>query len=215
MEPERLVDNGRQVREVADHVEGRHVHLGGNGRVQFGLKLVDDAGGTHSVEEQCARRVGRRVASCNQLRQRLGCEFLSPEWLALLVTALDQALQEIFPVGGRGVLEARLDTRDGDAREILDRLEALRKEGVREVLGVGLERWKNAERCRNLAATIEDLDGGRVDGRAVGRGSDFGHVSARGEHPKWGSKGQIADYVESKVVEPVEAVKVGSAIGVG
>ena len=65
----------------------------------------------------------------------------------------------------------------------------------------------------NLAAAVEDLDGGRVDGRSVGRGADLGHVGAGGEHAEGLAEGEVADDVEGEVVEPLEAVQVGGLVG--
>ena len=91
----------------------------------------------------------------------------------------------------------------------------MREEGVGEVFGVGFQLGQAAEGGGDLAAAVEDLDGGRVFWVGGRCHADLGFVAALFEHAEGGAKGEVADDVEGEVVEPVQSVDGGVAAGGG
>lgn len=138
----------------------------------------------------------------------------------MLVASLHQPRQQVDArvLGHDLGLEALGDARDRDARQVLDRLEPVAEEAVGQVLAPGDQGGQAAQRGRHLAAAVEDLDGGGVDGRRVGRLPHFRNIFTLGEHAKGGAKGEITDHVKGQVVEPVQGVDggvAGARVGLG
>lgn len=138
-----FLDNGVEVGEVFDLGKGRHLVWVHDRGVEFLLELRDYVRILEAVVEQRAGGVGRGVAACDELGEGFGGEFLAAELCAGFVAAFHEAGEEVDAV--RGVVEALVYTRDGDAGEVFDGRDALREEGVREVFGVGLELGEAAE----------------------------------------------------------------------
>lgn len=203
-----LIDDVLQVGEVLDGLVAGHA--GGDAGVELLLQLGQHAGGAEDPVQQGAGGVGGGVGAGDQLREGLGGQLAAAEGLAVGVLALHEAGEEVDAVGV-GVVEALAHARDGDAGEVLDRLDALAEEGVGQVFGVGLQLRQTAERAGDFAAPVEHLDRRRERGGGVGRLADLGDVAAVLEHAEGGAEGQVTDDVEGEVVEPVEGVDGGIA----
>ena len=214
VEAEGLVEDGLEVGQVLDHVEGGDVNVGGDGAVELLLELLDDTRSADGVEEEGTGRVGGGVGAGNELGEGLSGELLAAELLTLLILAFLETGEQIGTLVLGRVVETVLDASDGHASEVLNSVQALGEEGVGEVLGEGLEPGHDTESGRDLTAAVQNLNGGSVDGRAVGRSADLGHIGTGGKHAEGSTESQVTDDVEGKEVEPVEAVKVG-AVGVG
>lgn len=131
--------------EIPDHSEVRHSPSVRDCLIELLLQLPDDLRMLQAVEQQRTGRVASRVAAGDQLRQRLGGEFLAAELLATFVPAFHQAREEVDAIDLVGIGEALVYPCDGDASEVLDCFYALGEEGVGEIAGVGLKLRKAAD----------------------------------------------------------------------
>lgn len=211
---ESLVDDIVEVGQIADHVVVGNVCAVGDGGVELLLKLLVHARVAAEVVEQRAGRVGRGVAAGNELCQGLGGQFLAAERLALFVSAFLEAREEVLAFNIGRVLNAALDARDSDTSKVLNGVEALAEEGIRQPAGIWLQLREAAERGTHLTAAVKDVNGRGVDGRAIGRLANLGKVDTSVEHAKGGTKGEVADNVKGEVVEPGQAVEVGFLLAV-
>ena len=141
---------GNVLRQILHALEIRHATtplLARERLVQFMLQLRQHAGRAQHPVQQRAAGVARRVAAGDQLRERFGREFVSPQFLAVFVLAFHQPGEEIdplrrplflpvfLPLFCRG--EPFVDPRDGDPCEVFDGLESVAEEAVGEVFGEG------------------------------------------------------------------------------
>lgn len=211
MDAHGFADDGGDVGEVLDRVVGGHPRKR-QGGVEFGLEFGERVRRAEDPVEERAGGVGGRVASRDELGEGLRGELFAAEFGARGVFAFHEAREEVGAPDVRG-FEALGDSGDGDAGEVFDRFDALGEEFVREVFGVRLELREAAERSRDFAAAVEDLDGGCGGRRGGGGFADLGDVAFGFEHAEGCAKGQVADDVEGEVVEPVEGVDGGVACG--
>ena len=142
--------------QILDHCECRHSLHVRNRLVELFLQLRHDLRMPQAVEQQRAAGVARGVTARDQLRQRLGGQFLTAQFLALLVAALHEAGKQVDAVGFR-VRETCVHARDGDAGEFLDRFHAVGEEGVGQVLGVGFELGEAADCARGRQVSKHTL----------------------------------------------------------
>lgn len=212
--------------QVLDHVElGHGIYVGDSG-VELLLQLLDDVRVAQAVVQQGARRVARGVAASDELGQGFGRELRAAQLLALLVLALHQARQQVDAVDLVGIVEALLDTGDGDAGQVLDGLDALGEEGIREVLGPRLDPGHAADRTtlsvspgiimrdifginhlrRNFSSPVQYLNGRSRPGRRIRSLAYLRKILALLQHAEGSTERQIADYVEGKVIEPVQGI---------
>lgn len=208
MDSHRLADDPLHVWEVLDLVV--RGDAGGHGVVELFLEFFQYARRADHVVEERAGRVGGGVGAGDELRQGLSRQLFAAEFLALGILAFHQACEEIHTVGV-GVFKSLSHTGNRDTGQILDRFHALAEELVWEVLCVGLQLWKAAECARNLTTTVEHFNGRCGLWLCIGRLPNLGEVTLMLQHTKGGSKCQVANDVESEVVEPVQGIDAGVA----
>jgi hypothetical protein len=135
-----------------------------------------------------------------------------------VVLALHQAGEQIDTgvVGHDLGLDTLAHTSDGNTSQIRNGLETIREETIGDVLGQGDQRWHAAQGGGDLAATVEDLDGGDIFGRIVGALAHLGDILALLEHAEGSTESQIADDIKGQIVEPVQGIQASIAgLGVG
>ena len=160
-----------------------------------------------SDENLRARCIARGIAASDQLRQRLGRELLSAQLLPLLIRPLHQSREQINPLTFLAGFQPLVDSGNGNASEILDRLDSVAKERIGQVHGVRFELRHASQRGADLSSAIQHLNGRCIGDGRRGRLAHLGPVPALSEHAKRRAEGQIADDVEGEVVEPAQAVQ--------
>lgn len=208
MDSHRLADDPLHVWEVLDLVVGGDT--GGHGVVEFFLEFLQHARRADHVVEERAGGVGGGVGTGDELRQGFGRQLFAAEFLALGILAFHQACEEIHTVGV-GVFESLGHTGNRDTGKVLNRFHALAEELVWEVLCVGLQLWKATQCARDLTTTVEDFNGRGGLWLCIGCLANLGEVTLMLQHTKGGSERQVANDVESEVVEPVQGIDAGVA----
>mgnify|MGYP005988801509 CR=1 FL=1 len=202
-----LEDDIVEVRQIAHHVMSWHIHTIRDCGIKFLLELFKRSRIANEIIQQRTRGVGCGITTSNQLCESLSGKFLAAKRSALLVAAFLKASKEIFAVDIGRVLNSTLDSGDSNTCEVLDCVEAVTEEWIREVAGVGLQSWVAAKSCTDFTSSVQNLNGRGVDGRAIGGVSNFGKINTSGKHTERSTEGKVANNVKGQIVEPGEAVE--------
>lgn len=207
VDTESLLDDHVEVGKVLDLLVDRDI-VGRQGLVELSLQFLDALRVHQHVEEESAGGVGSRVRSSNQLSESFGCKFSATEFVAVLILAFHEASEQVDTVDLASLrgFQTLVDASNGNAGKILNSLDTLGEEWVREIFGVWLDLGNATDSVGDLASAVENFNGRSVGRRGVRRSSHFCNVFAVLEHTKGSAESQITDDVECDVVEPVQAV---------
>jgi hypothetical protein len=207
VDAESLLDAVVEVLEILDLLERRHV-VGGQSLVELVLQFLRGVRAHEHVEKEGAGGVGSGVGAGDELGESFGGEFGAAEFVAVLVFAFHETGQQVHAIdlATFGGFETLVHASDGDASEVLHGCYALVEERIREVFGVRLDPWDDANGVGDLSTTVKNLNSRSVSRRGVWARSHFSNVFSSLKHAKRGTKSKITDDVECNVVEPVQAV---------
>lgn len=193
---------------LLDHGVSSDLDILGDSSIQSLLQLRDNTRGTQTPVEDSTEGVGSSVRSSDELSQSLSGELLTTQLVTSVVLSFHQTSEQIDTgvVSHDLRLDTLIDTRDGNTSQVLNSLKTLLEKTVGNPLGIRDQSGHGTKGSRDFATTVQDLNSLDVGRRVIGVLAHLSNIPTLLEHTKRSTESQVANDIESQVVEPVQSV---------